>query len=1310
MVTTVSETFLSAIYQKPEVKSLDEFDLTITGPDGQSIPYIGYIEASVEANFMHGKEVMVPVLVMPSTEYNSEVPVIIGTNVIRLYQEMINEEDEIPSQWSNAFLTLQNGFAGLVRSTNKTNIQIQPMETVTISGFIRKGRDVETVVTEQTERASSKIGVCPRVVSLDKPGKNARIPVKIFNMSAKVLTLSPKSLLCQVLEVKVLHSWDPKLEKSNEVQAGQQTATTSDETQADQEHIRDDKNNAENRNDFNLSDIGVDLSDSNITENQKEKASTIFEKWQTIFSKSPIDLGHTDLVRHEINLTDETPFKDHYRRISPGLYDEIREHLSEMLAADAIRPSQSPFSSNVVVVRKKDGSIRLCIDFRKLNLRTVKDAYAIPRIEDSLHLLVGSKYFTKLDLKAGYWQVELKEEDKRKTAFQVGNLGFFECNRMPFGLCNAPATFQRLMERAMGDINLRDCLIYLDDIIIFSDSFDTHLDRLEAVFQRIHKYNLKLKASKCEFFQSQVTYLGHVVSEEGIKTDPEKIRVLKEWPVPKSVKDVRKFLGFTGYYRRFIKGFASVVRPLNDLLVGCSTKKGTKKKPTFKWEAAQQQAFESIIERLSNPPVLAYANYKLPFKLHTDASGSGLGAVLYQHQDDLDRVVAYASRSLKPAERNYPAHKLEFLALKWAITDKFHDYLYGTSFEVVTDNNPLTYILTSAKLDATGHRWVAGLSNYNFKITYRSGKLNKDADALSRLPESTESHSMLYPDVLKAILNTCQESNEESPLAESVLITNAPQIASLEPDIPQEQLKALALSSTDWNKGQADDPVITEVKDIVRGGQKPSAKTIKKENSSVRRYLRDWDKLILKEGVLYRKVTLDGQAYDQLVVPSSVRDIVLRALHDDMGHQGRDRTTSLIKARFFWIGMDADISKKVRRCGRCIRRKTRPVPAAELVNITSSYPMELVCMDYLSLETSRGGYDNILVITDHFTRYAQAIPTRNQTAYTTAKVLYENYFIHYGFPFKLHSDKAQNFESKVIRHLCKLAGIKKTRTTPYHPMGNGQVERFNQTLLQMLGTLDSSKKSDWKSYVSPLVHAYNATRHDSTGFSPFYLMFGRHPRLAIDAFLGLNTNSQTGTNQTEYVHKLQSRLAFAYNKAAEVSRKQGATYKRYYDTAVRENKLEVGDRVLIRLVGLKGKNKLADRWDEEPYTILRQPIPDVPVFDVQKEDGTGRVKTLHRNLLLPIGSLPYEQMINSEDEVDVSKGSNVSELSDSEENNELKTSSSSTDEDQSQQDEPTRPKTRNRAEPGLLPRSKPSRRQKRERRPPAWITSDNWVR
>ena len=243
--------------------------------------------------------------------------------------------------------------------------------------------------------------------------------------------------------------------------------------------------------------------------------SYLLSEWKHVFSQSPTDLGRTNLVEHEIHLSDDHPFKEPFRKIPPALVEEVREHLKEMLQAGVIRESTSPFSSNVVIVRKKEGTICFCIDYRKLNQRTEKDAYPIPRIDDTLHLLAVSKYFTTLDLKSRYRQVDLKETDKAKTAFQVGSLGFYECNRMPFRLCNALATFQRLMERCMGDLNLRDCLIYLDDIIIFSSTFEEHLERLQAVFKNLEKHNLKLKPSKCEFFKESVTYLGHVVSAAG---------------------------------------------------------------------------------------------------------------------------------------------------------------------------------------------------------------------------------------------------------------------------------------------------------------------------------------------------------------------------------------------------------------------------------------------------------------------------------------------------------------------------------------------------------------------------------------------------------------------------------------------------------------------------------------------------------------------------------------------------------------------------------------------------------------------------
>ena len=302
------------------------------------------------------------------------------------------------------------------------------METVTISGFVRKGRNVETAVTEQTEGASSKIGVCPRVDSLDKVGNSQRIPVRIFNMSAKVINIKPKSALCELHEVKLLRHVDFEEEnEQNKVKANQQT-------------VVEDMDDSQKQ----LSE-GIHLEDSNLTTEQKTQFTSFLYRWQDIFSKGITDLGNCDLVKHKINLSDETPIKEPHRRIPPALFQEVREHLKEVLDAKTIRPSNSPYSSNVVIVRKKDGSIRFCVDFRKLNNKTIKDAYPIPRVEDTLHLLAGAKYFSKLDLRSGYWQVEIEEKDKEKTAFQVGTLGFYEFHRMSFGLCNAPATFQCLM-------------------------------------------------------------------------------------------------------------------------------------------------------------------------------------------------------------------------------------------------------------------------------------------------------------------------------------------------------------------------------------------------------------------------------------------------------------------------------------------------------------------------------------------------------------------------------------------------------------------------------------------------------------------------------------------------------------------------------------------------------------------------------------------------------------------------------------------------------------------------------------------------
>lgn len=381
-----------------------------------------------------------------------------------------------------------------------------------------------------------------------------------------------------------------------------------------------------------------------------------------------------------------------------------------------------------------------------MNAKTIKDAHPLPRVDEALEALKGAKYFATVDLAHGFWQCAIEETDIPKTAFRAGPWGLFEYTRMPMGLCNAPATFSRLMQACLGDVNLQSVIVYLDDVLVFGSTFEETLERLDMVLHRLHEFGLKIKPEKCHLMKREVKYLGHIVSEAGISTDPDKIAAVQSWKIPETETQLRSFLGLASYYRRFIQGFASIARPLHALL-GPTKKQMTKKKKKQpkthdsrpfqdKWTDECTAAFKEMKRCLTSSPLLGYPDFKSPFIIETDASFKGLGAILSQKQNNRTVVVAYASRSLRPAERNdanYSAMKLEMLGLKWAVTEKFRDYLLGNTFTVLTDNNPLAY-LDTAKLGATEMRWVAQLAQFNFKVKYRSGRTNRHADALSRNP------------------------------------------------------------------------------------------------------------------------------------------------------------------------------------------------------------------------------------------------------------------------------------------------------------------------------------------------------------------------------------------------------------------------------------------------------------------------------------------------------------------------------------------------------------------------------------------------
>jgi hypothetical protein len=414
---------------------------------------------------------------------------------------------------------------------------------------------------------------------------------------------------------------------------------------------------------------------------QQEELRTLLEDYEDIFAAEGKPLGRTNLVQHTISTGTNRPIKQPPRREPLGKQVEVQEELQAMLEQGVIEPSSSPWASPIVLVKKKDGSTRFCIDYRRLNAITDKDAYPLPRIDDNLDALTGSRWFSTLDLASGYWQVAMHPDDKPKTAFCT-RYGLYQWRVMPFGLCNAPSTFERLMEQVLTGLQWEVALLYLDDVIVFSTDLPQHLQRLRMVFDRIRSAHLQLKPKKCHLFKSEVSFLGHVVSAEGVTTEENKINTVRDWPVPNTVKAIRAFLGLTGYYRRFIEGYAEVAAPMVAL---------TKKHVRFNWTTECQEAFETLKKRLITAPILKYPDPECPFILDTDASKCSVGAVLSQVQDGQEVVIAYGSRTMSKSERNYCVTRQELLAIVW-FTEHFKHYLMGQKFLLRTDHGSLRWM------------------------------------------------------------------------------------------------------------------------------------------------------------------------------------------------------------------------------------------------------------------------------------------------------------------------------------------------------------------------------------------------------------------------------------------------------------------------------------------------------------------------------------------------------------------------------------------------------------------------------------------
>lgn len=866
----------------------------------------------------------------------------------------------------------------------------------------------------------------------------------------------------------------------------------------------------------------VSMISPDLSEDQASKLCSLLSSFADVFDLGDKPLGRSTTVTHRIDTGDARPIHRRPYRVSHAERGIIQNEVEKMLAKDVIEPSSSPWASPVVLVKKKDGTWRFCVDYRHLNRITKKDVYPLPRIDDALDCLHGAKYFSSIDLRSGYWQITIDELDREKTAFVTPD-GLYQFKVMPFGLCNAPATFERMMDSLLRGFKWSTCLCYLDDVIIFSPSFEAHLRHLSEILAIFRQANLQLNAAKCRFARSEITILGHLVDANGVQPDPAKIKAVKDFPVPRSSKDVRSFVGLCSYFRRFIRGFADIARPLTALL---------KKDAVFLWGTEQAESFDTLISLLTTSPILAHFDATAPTEVRTDASGYGIGAVLAQHQSGHECVIAYASRLLSPAERNYSITERECLALVWAV-GKFRPYLYGRPFSVVTDHHALCW-LASLK-DPTGRlgRWALRLQEYSYSVVYRSGRLHQDADCLSRYPVEP-------PD----------------PTSSDTLATSVLAISSFEHLADEQRL----------------DASLTRIIDRL---------TTAPSHPSLRLFQ-------LKDGVLYRRnVHPDGPELLP-VVPKHLRSDVLRQLHDvpTAGHLGVSRTYDRVRRRFFWPGLYRSIRRYVGACDMCQRRKVPTTLTAgplQPLDIPIE-PFFRVGVDLLGpFPQSTKGNKWIAVATDYATRYAitRALPTSCAT--DVADFLLHDVILHHGAPRQLLTDRGRYFLSRVVDDILRSCSTVHKLTTSYHPQTNGLTERLNRTLTDMLSMYVSDDHSDWDVALPYVTFAYNSSRLDTAGYSPFYLLFGREPTLPLDTLIQ-QTAPRSLYAQDAIAHANTARK-IAHSRLALSQHAQKNRYDRRHST----RNFPPGALVLLwcpaRRVGRS--QKLLARY-YGPYRVLRQ--------------------------------------------------------------------------------------------------------------------------
>lgn len=880
-----------------------------------------------------------------------------------------------------------------------------------------------------------------------------------------------------------------------------------------------------------------DLNIGPLNEDQKNTLLSLVNEYRDCFANDLSELGHTNITVMDIVLKDKDPVVHRPYRLSQVERMEVKTMIDDLLRHNIVRESTSPYASPIIVVKKKTGDKRLCVDYRALNKKTVKQHYPIPRIEDQIDRLSGSKYFSALDLASGYYQIPLTEDAKPKTAFVTPD-GQFEFNRMPFGLANAPAVFQRAINMVLGNARFESALAYMDDILIPSESFESGIQKLIIVFNKLRSANLTLKPQKCYFFQDKVEYLGFEVSKEGIQPGLRKTEAVFNFPSPKDVHNVRQFLGLASFFRRFIKGFAEIARPLTKLL-----KKGAQ----WIWNSEQEDAFSKLKNALTSRPVLALYNVKSETQIHTDASKAGIGSMLLQKQSDgLFKPVAYYSRQTSPEESHFSSYELETLAVIASLI-KFRPYVLGLNFTIVTDCNSLRATFLKRDMIPRVARWWSLIQEYDCDIKYRAGHGMIHVDALSRNPVTGD------VGVVKAIENY------------DVMNIDNDWLATV----------------------QSNDTEIRRIKDILSNSDYDDVVEIRKN-------------YVVKRDRVYRN-TGDGLRW---VVPKGCRWQILQKNHDEIGHFGFDKTYDRIKQHYWFARMRRFIKKYVLACLECAHNKLpagkkqgylHPIPKV-------STPFHTIHIDHVGpFVTSKKKNTHILAIIDAFSKFIVLRAVKNTKSKTSITVLRE-YFGIFGLPNRLISDRGTSFTSSSFKDFTNGLGIKHILNAVASPRANGQVERYNRTILDSLAAQNhGNDERVWDDKLLQVQWGLNNTVNKGTGKSPSQILFGLNLTNANEGHLMSEINPDIDENnvQSEESNKIAEIRSEVNEHTATTQNKQKNDFDKKRKKPPQFN---IGDLVRVErgphVVGkskkllpkLSGPYRVTQVFDNDRYEVTDTPL------------------------------------------------------------------------------------------------------------------------